>query len=341
MKQTLIFCLIVSLLSSACNRNLTDEDDSTESLSSTESSSTVEHPSSKELDDTDRVPVLLSIHMETSESIPCDSGHKRCKTDEEFGEMMIILERLIETLNATGLKGTFEHQITWLIRLEQSERGRSLIQAMIEEGHEIALHHHGFDHNDWDGYSNNPESNDHSMEEYMNIVHDFEKEWGIQITTMEGTDLSFDGQEEWIFHTSDDQQNQYKVELKDPEGYCPVGRPTWSVVSLPNKARELSSMNVINFGHTFFGGNFAQAKPDCTKVLSENILARIAEINLDDLETNEFLNFVFHPTDYGKSEENTQIYDKFFMTLGSMEELIGMTVQDFTCKRLKVCDFTR
>lgn len=285
--------------------------------------------------DTGTVPIMLTIHMETHESIPCDVRSTRCKTDEEFGDMMGVVETLVASLNDTGLKGTFQFQITWMTRLSESDRGRKIIQSVLDGGHEIGLHHHGFDHNDWDGYSDNPEAQGSSMGEYMQLVHDFEKEWGIEISTVEGTDLRYDGQDEWIIHTSDDPRNPEQVELHDPDGACPTGRPTWSVVSLPNTIKKLTATGGVNIGHTWM----AWRTGECVQVLSENILGRIDDINLEGLSSDQLINVVFHPSDYGATSETIKAFDQFFHNLSTVPELKAMTAQQIACERLRVCDF--
>lgn len=289
------------------------------------------------------IPILFSVHTESSSSRICDGTEARCATDEEWEELLGVTERMIEAWDRNGLKATFQMQISWMTRLQDSDRGRDIIQSLIDGGHEIAIHHHGFTHNDWNGYSDDPESaNGHDiytdlvakpMSEYMEIVHAFEDEWGVQITTVEGTDLMIDRQPEWIFQTGDDGNNPNAQELNDPHNYCPEGRPTWSSVTLPNSSSSLRSQGVTSVGHTWLSAQTG----DCTRTVMDHVLDIINSFESDELDADEVVNFVLHPKDLTTNADNEDAFMEAFDAFGSIEKLVGMTVQEYMCERVGKC----
>ncbi len=282
------------------------------------------------------LPVIFSIHMEAKSARECGGVNTSCKTDEEFVEMMDVVERMIDIYNETGLKGTFEMHIQWIQRLPKTDQGRRLIQAMIDGGHEPALHHHGMTQSDWDGYSDEAGASDSdeylgSMSDYLEIVHQFEDDWGVELTTTEGTGLKTDSQEEWIYRTSDDQNNSEAYTISDPDGVCPVGRPVWTLITLPNQPR--SAQGYTSIGHTHFGTKNAA----CTENIGAQLLERINEIIDEGYDSNDVINFVFHPMDYGTDADNMDAHDAFYRSLSEIDELYGMTVQQYMCERVDIC----
>ena len=144
--------------------------------------------------------------METRTSRICDTVGP-CVEEEAWQPSVAELATLLERLDANGLNGTFEHPFHWLTRLTESAEGIAVTETMLGGGHEIALHHHGYDHDGWDGYSDSDAaSTQHGvykdvtaqpMSAYMNLVNAWEADHGYEIVTMEGTDLMSDGQPEW------------------------------------------------------------------------------------------------------------------------------------------------
>ncbi|MDG1949806.1 MAG: hypothetical protein P8J32_03215, partial [bacterium] len=101
------------------------------------------------------IPLIMSIHMESSSSRVCDDTDARCATDEEWEYLLGVTETLVQSLDENNLKGTFQMQSLWMTRLQDSDRGIAIIDSIVDGGHEVAVHRHGFTHNDWDGYSDN------------------------------------------------------------------------------------------------------------------------------------------------------------------------------------------
>ncbi len=302
-----------------------------------------EEPTLEEKTSNEGIPVLLSIHMESSSSRVCDDTSARCVTEEEWEDSLDSLERMIAALDDAGLKGTFQHQIHWITRLAESERGIAITQSMIDGGHELAIHRHGFTHNDWDGYSDDPEAahghsiysdlETQSMDEYMEIINDWQDAWGHIARTVEGTDLIVDRQPEWIYQTGDDGNNPNSEELHDPNNHCPSGRPTWSTVSLPNTPRILRGQGITSIGHTWIGAQTGS----CTETVSTHILQVIDALDPETIDPTSVINVVFHPKDYDTNEENSDAFDAFFQELASRDFLVGMTVSDYMCERVGEC----
>jgi hypothetical protein len=257
---------------------------------------------------------------------------------------MAVLDTLVDALDANGLKGTFQHQIQWLQRLELSEMGRSITKKMIDNGHEIALHHHGWGHGDPDGYTDDATASGDkllgTMDDYLDWLHGWEERWSYQLVTIEGTDLNFgDNRAEWIYRTGDDQNNAEIVDLSDPTDACGYsngkGKPAWKSLALPSLPKEAKGYSTL--GHTYFGkGQLGLA--DCQQVYSDNIVSRTKEIIARGPKTTEAVNMVLHPIlDYAHPTL-TGVYDQFFKDIVATNGVVGMTVRDYMCQRASLCE---
>ena len=300
----------------------------------------------RDVDPRSLVPVLLSLHMEAKTARHCTDGvlPEVCTTDEDWVQHMANLDGMVDALDNVGLKGTFQHQIQWLQRLEESETGRAITQKMIDNGHEIGLHHHGWGHADPDGYSNNPDAEGDlflgSMDDYLAILHAWEERWNYELVTIEGTELNFwDNQLEWLFRTSDDQSNPDLVPLNDPGNACGMadgsGKPAWQVVALPSRPFWAPDYNMV--GHTYFGRAGA-AGVECQRVYSAHILARTMEIISAGPKSDDAINMVLHPQlDYA-SPDLSEVYNQLFADVVATGGVVGMTVRDYFCDRVGICE---
>jgi len=303
-------------------------------------------PPQTDPDRADGLPILFSFHMEAKTARHCGVGINDvdCADDAEWAENMASLEALVDSLDSAGLKGTFQHQIQWLERLDESPEGEALMQKMIDNGHEIALHHHGWGHGDPDGYSNNPDAGGEgflgTMDDYMVIHNDWETRWNYQLVTMEGTDINlYDGQPEWIYRTSDDQHSAFAIDLDDPSDLCGFddgsGKPAWHSVTLPSTPS--SSRDYTSVGHTYFGKGEA-GTAECLEMYRVHILARTQEILDAGHESTDSINMVLHPVlDYA-FPTLTDVYDQTFADLAALDGVFGMTVRDYMCERAEECE---
>jgi hypothetical protein len=301
------------------------------------------------------IPVMFSIHMEAQTARECppsstvgsESVEPDCADESEWLDNMGHLDSLIDALDDAGLKGTFMHQIQWLLRLENSPMGRALIEKMIDNGHEIALHHHGWDHADPDGYSDYEFAAggvDYlgDMDTYLLLVQGWQKRWSYELMTMDGTGLEVHGDErpEWIYRTGSDGHNNDAFELM----YDPVadecgfasgsGKPAWKVVALPNRATAMDDHTLL--GYTYFGKGSANSV-DCLSLYTAQILARTRAVQVAGPDAGEGINMVLHPvSDYG-STHLRPVYDQFFQDIANQGGE-GMTVRHFMCDRAGVCE---
>ncbi len=298
------------------------------------------------------IPVIFSIHMEARTARECSSmiDPADCADDSEWLENMDHLDSLIDALNGAGLKGTFMHQIQWLLRLETSATGRMIIYKMIGGGHEIALHHHGWDHADPDGYSDCKEASgvDHlgGMDAYLDLVRDWSQRWGYPLVTMDGTSLETCGDErpEWLYRTGSDRQSDLAFDLM----YDPVadecgfadgsGKPAWTVVALPNSAhRDTVQDDHTWLGYTYFGKGSANSQ-ECLSLYTEQILARTRAIQVTGPARDEAINMVLHPvSDWGSDQDLRSVYEQFFHDIADQGGQ-GMTVRKFMCDRAGFCE---
>lgn len=290
------------------------------------------------------IPLILTLHMEPSGSRICDEDlpEVKCATDEEFARNSQKMDELIDRFNQYDFKGTFEASPQWLTRLSETAEGKEIMKKVIEGGHEWALHHHGFDHNDWDGFSDNPSAateahhnyvnlEPQAMSAYMDIVHAFETEQNLEFVTIEGTDFDYDWHEEWKFKTTDATGGD---PLNDPDGLCPTANSAaWNHISLPSIPYEDSSLNAWGVTHT----NFMGFTPECQQLKSDHILAYLAGVDPPSMSTTDAVNLVFHVEDYADSDEIQAEFDSFFEKAADYSFVQGMTVQDYMCERVGEC----
>jgi hypothetical protein len=300
-------------------------------------------------EDRSGLPILFSLHLEAKTARRCDDGiaPRDCASDQDWQANMDRLDHLIDSLDSAGLKGTFQHQIQWLQRLEDSPEGQAITQKMLDNGHEIGLHHHGWGHGDPDGYTNITTASGPlflgDMDDYLDILHDWEDRWNYQLVTIEGTDLTlYDNQPEWLYRTSDDQHSLHWEDLDDEFNLCHyadgTGKPAWRGVTLPSTATKADGFTKV--GHTYFGKGEVgvQGGAACQQVYADHILVRTKTLLSDGVETTDAVNMVFHPDiDYGLPHL-TPGYDDFFQNIAEEEGVIGMTVRDYMCERVGVCE---
>ncbi len=295
----------------------------------------------------DGLPVLFTIHMEATTSRECGEGIDPtvCVDDDRWATNMASLDAMVDALDDAGLKGTFLHQIQWLERLELSETGRAITQKMLDHGHEIGIHHHGWDHADPDGYTNNPDAVGAdgflgTMDDYMDIIHAWQERWNYTLVTVEGTGLTVDcdAQPEWIYRASDDHRNVDAVALDDPTDACGFedgsGKPAWKVIALPSRPEPTRDFTKV--GHTYFGKG-AHANVDCLGLYTTQILARTEEIQTAGPAREDAINMVLHPVlDYGVASL-TDTYDQFFLDIAAQGG-VGMTLRAYMCERADYCE---
>jgi hypothetical protein len=304
-----------------------------------------------------RLPFIITFHMETKTARVCDASGSECATASQWSDNMDALEGLVDLLSDAGLKGTFQHQIQWLERLDSSIQGRRITRKMITGGHEIGLHHHGASHPGWNGYTRDDELSDEpgyigDMDDYMAIVHDWERTWGSDVTTIEGTDLNAGTedalhQDEWVYRTGDDTSCTWAVSVADDEKACgltsesgsTLGRPAWTVVVAPSSINDWSEITgYATLGHTYFGTANANSEA-CQQVYVNNLEDAIEGILCDpDRDSTDAVNVVLHPIlDFALNDGVRSVYEAFFLNLGDDPRLVGMTVQEFMCERVGNC----
>lgn len=296
-----------------------------------------------------RLPFLLSVHLEAKTARECATPPKGCKTDEEFGDMLGVGERFVASLEKRGLRATFEMHVQWLQRLPKSDRGHALVQSIIAGGHEIALHHHPFDHPDWDGYSDDPDAapgqhksyphlSPASMEDYAVIVADFEATFAVTLETMATPEFEYDWRSTWRYRTLDETDPTFAEALQDPSGACAKQNGKTQTVRVPAQAytehHDALSMAVTTVPHTWFIGGDGP----CQAVMAENVLRMVDALEPDELPLPAVVNLVFHQWNYGDSPEVEAEFDAFFDAVAERSaELVPMTIREFVCTRLDGC----
>ncbi|MBU4267665.1 MAG: hypothetical protein KJ808_02295 [Acidobacteria bacterium] len=100
-------------------------------------------------------------------SIPDDFRLKDLGWQEYFWPTVI---ELVQKADEFGFKLTLALNPQWAEYILEDNAKVNLVKTWQENGHEMAFHHHGFDHPDWNGYSNRPEAENDGL--YLGIVND-------------------------------------------------------------------------------------------------------------------------------------------------------------------------
>lgn len=298
------------------------------------------------------IPMLLSVHLESKTSAKCEPNQptKGCVDDATFATNLGMLETFLDKLDSLGLKATLEFHLHWLVRMPESELGKALVERLTRSGspHEIALHHHQFDHPDWDGYSDHPDSltKPHSqytwrvrkpMSEYLSTLSAWQTTHNVVIHTMATPEWDYDWDSSaWLLRTEDDADGSNMLPLNDPQKACAKANPKTQTLHLPNgvtSATHPLGMTVHSVLHTWFIGDSV----GCQQVLADNVLARIDTLTPATVDKTAVINLVFHLHNYGTEAAITAEFDRFFGELAKRSSLLPMTVKAFACERLAVC----
>jgi hypothetical protein len=296
---------------------------------------------------TSGIPLIFSVHLEAKTGRKCDVPGVLCATDAEFDDHMGWAETLVAAYKSRGLKGTFEMHLPWLTRLSESARGIAILKSITDGGHEIALHHHHFDHPDWDGYSDDPASaGQHSvyknlkaqpMATHLAAVQSWESTFGYTIRTMASREFEFDWQAPWIFRTEDDLTPTKSTTLVDPSKTCAKASPKAQAVNLPARYEKQPHIKLGIDVHTIYHAWFIGDSPACQKTLASNVTAIAQALDPKTLDPKETVNLVHHLHNYGSDPAIMAEFNAFFDQIIKVPNLKPMTVREFICDRVKVC----
>ncbi len=86
--------------------------------------------------------------------------------------------RLVDLADQFKAKLTMHFNPQWAEYILKDPNKLNLLKHWQGQGHEIGIHHHGYDHNDWDGYTNRTGKEDHSkfrgnMKDMTKIMEQF------------------------------------------------------------------------------------------------------------------------------------------------------------------------
>jgi len=91
---------------------------------------------------------FLAIHFEVG------GDTRNLAHQKEFWPVAIDLTKLANKYN---VKLTLQFNPQWAEYILKDKNKFNLLKEWQNQGHEIGLHHHGYDHGDWNGYTNRPE----------------------------------------------------------------------------------------------------------------------------------------------------------------------------------------
>ncbi|MBI5871808.1 hypothetical protein HZB88_01860 [archaeon] len=116
---------------------------------------------------------FIAVHNEPSHSLPI-SG-------EAIEKAYPTLEQIVDKANKYNIKLTLMLSAQWADYISESPERLAKIKEWQSQGHEIAAHHHGVRHNNWDGYTDYSEEEAVSFrlkyveepEEYIGALDDY------------------------------------------------------------------------------------------------------------------------------------------------------------------------
>jgi hypothetical protein len=88
---------------------------------------------------------FFAVHLEVG------GDTKSLKYQERFWPALVSLVNMAEQYNS---RLTLQFNPQWAEYILMDKDKLNLLKQWQKQGHEVALHHHGYDHNDWNGYTN-------------------------------------------------------------------------------------------------------------------------------------------------------------------------------------------
>lgn len=205
---------------------------------------------------------FVAVHMEAG------ARTKNLEYQKTFWPTLISL---VSAADKYGVKLTLEFNPQWAEYILQDDAKLTQLRGWETAGHEIALHHHGPTHADWNGYTNRTDKKNDpnyrgTIEEMMAIVNRLPASG--QILTEGGTDRETDWPQGVIYKT---------------EG---GGDKNADLISKPQN-ETWNGQNVLGVSHI----QYATGMP---------VAISLDEIKsgLDSLQDGEVLGVVFHEKDY-------------------------------------------
>lgn len=90
-------------------------------------------------------------------AIHCEPYHGRPGQEEMIARDYAVLKQMVDMADSYGIKLTLMFTPQWAEFIAGDPERMAQLEAWRESGHEIAAHHHGVHHGNWDGYTDYPE----------------------------------------------------------------------------------------------------------------------------------------------------------------------------------------
>lgn len=227
------------------------------------------------------------IHLEVGKDT------KNLKHQNKYWLTMADFVELADQYNA---KLTLQFNPQWAEYILQDKKRFHILKKWQEKGHEIALHHHGYDHANWNGFTNREGINDDSR--YRGSVNDMMK-------LMNQISYPY----ELLSGTVTDDQYDYPEGIK----YDTQGIRIHHARTKPKKV-ILGDRIVNQVGMAFlsFKGNIERFRQDYMKS-----------------ESDEIFGVVTHEADFAKNPAIIEKWFKFIKSRSDKIETVSKIIYDY------------
>jgi hypothetical protein len=233
---------------------------------------------------------------------------------------------LVEEADRYNLKLTLAFTPQWAEYILQDDNKIEQVKEWLANGHELAFHHHGIDHIDWDGYSNrNPAELDRNAERFIGKL----KTAAYRGTASEGFDwlkkLAAKADPGYriltgcITDAAKDKPRQIVILTKGSNDFMK------DFISRPCKQRLPDGQEIFWINHFLLRSNFNPSNRQDLYSRGQNL--KMAEQDLNKIEhayiragTDNIAGIVFHSFDYYRQPD---VYNRFFKYLSEKHQRIS------------------
>ncbi len=231
---------------------------------------------------------FLAIHFEVGDDT------KSLEYQKTFWPAAI---NIVDLANKYNIKLTLQFNPQWAVYILKDTNKINRVRKWQKQGHEVGLHHHGYDHGDWNGYTNRERKEDDPK--FRGTTHDMMKLMGQLVQPYQ-----------LLSGTITDEEFDYPEDIKyDTEGILITharSKPKWVALGRNNK--------VIQVGMAFlsFKGDIESFKREYIK-----------------LREDELFGVVTHEKDFAKNPVIIEEWLRFIKSEGARITTVSQLIAKY------------